>query len=279
MRNFFLLLVLVNLFLLAWHYWVVESNRLPSAASQSGVPGPELVEPRPAAPPEPVPAEEDDEAEPPMLAETESEPEATEPEVGQEAIDVPQSEATLVALAVPGPILEAPQPQPEPEPEPAPPPEPDPQCMSLGSFSALAHAAKAAARLRERGLETSQRIADGQVWVGFWVYLKPPASRKEADAIVSALKEEKVSDLYIVPSGDSRNAVSLGVFSERGRAERRAARIAALGYVPVITGRYRSGSVYWIDFEIVDPTTINPNDYDTNPDPSRLVLLTCPRRG
>ncbi|MCW8928036.1 MAG: SPOR domain-containing protein [Gammaproteobacteria bacterium] len=87
----------------------------------------------------------------------------------------------------------------------------------------------------------------------YWVILSPyPSSEKAAEA-AAMLKQRRISDFFIVRSGEYENAVSLGVFSSRERAEARAKEIRGLKAGlrrPVITSRERSVESYWLRYEL-----------------------------
>ena len=90
------------------------------------------------------------------------------------------------------------------------------RCVSLGPFRELAQAATAAANLRSTGLKPTQRVAEGDIWVGYWVHLPDFPTRQAADTVLSRLRANGVSDSYIVPGGDSSHTISLGLWNGQG---------------------------------------------------------------
>ena len=124
------------------------------------------------------------------------------------------------------------------------------RCVSLGPFRELSQAATAAANLRSTGLKPTQRVGEGDIWVGYWVHLPDFASREDAQQVLSKLRENGVSDSYIVPGGDSSHTISLGVFSEIKRAGRRREQVRSLGFDPQVVDRNRRGTVYWVDLTL-----------------------------
>lgn len=121
------------------------------------------------------------------------------------------------------------------------------RCISIGPFRELSQAAGAAANLRTAGYDPAQRVAEGDIWVGYWVHLPGLATREAADQVLSNLRENGVSDSYIIPGGEEEHIISLGVFSEISRAGRRREEVRGLGYEPTVVDRNRRGTVYWID--------------------------------
>ncbi len=135
-------------------------------------------------------------------------------------------------------------------------------CLSLGPFTDLTDAARASTLLRENKLQPRQRAGEGVVWKGFWVTLDGVPDRTAANALIERLRRFGVGDAYAMP-GDGRDiTISLGLFSERQRALRRLDDVKALGLAPRIVDRERSGTVYWIDVDVVPPAEL--------PDAARL---------
>ncbi len=125
------------------------------------------------------------------------------------------------------------------------------RCVGVGPFASLSEASDAAAMLAEAGLSTSQRVEESKVWVGHWVHLPPYPTRDEAVVVVERLRREGVKDIYIEPSGELKNTISLGLFTELERAEIRAGNVRKLGDVrPQIRHRSRDGLVYWLDLSL-----------------------------
>jgi len=128
-------------------------------------------------------------------------------------------------------------------------------CLSLGPFTDLTDASRASTLLHEKGLEPRQRAGEGVVWRGYWVTLDVP-DRATSNTIIERLRRAGVGDAYALP-GDGRNVtISLGLFSERQRALRRMDDAKAIGLEPRIMDRESSGTVYWIDVEVLPPAEL-----------------------
>jgi hypothetical protein len=141
-------------------------------------------------------------------------------------------------------------------------PESPNHCYSLGPFTDLTDAARASTLLREKELEPRQRAGEGVVWKGFWVTLEGVPDRATANAVIERLRRVGVGDAYAMPAGGRDVTISLGLFSERPRALRRLDDARAAGLEPRIVERERTGTVYWIDVDVVPPATL--------PDAARL---------
>ena len=144
------------------------------------------------------------------------------------------------------------------------------RCISIGPFRELSQAAAAAGNLRSAGYDPAQRVAEGDIWVGYWVHLPGLPSREVADEILSNLRENGVSDSYIVPGGEEDHIISLGVFSEISRAGRRREAVRNLGYEPTVVDRNRRGTVYWVDVTLAAEQGL---DLDALQTPGRIIRL------
>ncbi len=145
------------------------------------------------------------------------------------------------------------------------------RCLSLGPFADDETFEAARSKLAGLGLSGTRRHAEGQIWVGYWIFLSPERTREEALEKVKLLRERGVGDIYAEPSGERENAVSLGVFKDRNRAQRRYREIRDLGFEPQIARRTRQGTVYWLDFVPAADVRIDPADFQISS--GRIVRL------
>lgn len=144
------------------------------------------------------------------------------------------------------------------------------RCISVGPFQELAQASAAQGALRDAGYMPTQRVVDGDVWVGYWVHLAGIPTREEAEEILDRLRANGISDSYIVPGTEDEQIISLGVFSEISRAGNVRERVRALGYDPTVADRSRRATLYWIDVAAPGATTL---DLDALQPPGRINRL------
>ena len=152
------------------------------------------------------------------------------------------------------------------------------RCISVGPFRDVSEAAHAATTLRGGGYDPRQRVADGDVWAGVWVYLTLPPSRAAGDQILAKLKAGGIDDALEMPGPNEVSVISLGLYSEPKRAQARVAQAQALGFNPGIADRKRTGNVYWIDIDL-KPTDSLLNPADLQNEAGRIVRLEvkgCP---
>lgn len=80
---------------------------------------------------------------------------------------------------------------------------------------------------------------------GYWVYLAPEASRREALRLLGELQSKKI-DSYVIPKGELENGISLGMYSKRDLAIARKSSIERLGLDPQIEEIERSYREIWV---------------------------------
>jgi len=151
-------------------------------------------------------------------------------------------------------------------------------CTSVGPFANLSDAAQAQAALHALGFSPRQRLEQGELWVGYWVSVQNLPNRDAAEAALQTLNDNGIDDVYLMPSTAPVNLLSLGVFSDFQRAQRRVEEVRALGLQPQIDDRKRAGAVYWIDADLNEPgQAIDTSIFQTDPRKiMRLELKECP---
>jgi hypothetical protein len=152
------------------------------------------------------------------------------------------------------------------------------RCISVGPFRDVSEAALAATTLRGGGYDPRQRVAEGDVWAGVWVYLPLPPSRAGLDSILAKLKGAGIDDALEMPGPNEGSVVSLGLYSEPKRAQARVAQVQGLGFNPGLADRKRTGNVYWIDIDL-KPTDSLLNPADLQGEAGRIQRLEvkgCP---
>jgi cell division septation protein DedD len=248
MRNVFLALLLLNLAFAAWSAWYAPLSR-PGRSVDEGLPDLTLVSE--------VPADlrstgvvVESAALPPRGAEADRSAGAEQapPAPVPVAAAAPQTVASEPAVASDAPG----------------------GCRSVGPFRELSQAATAAATLRTAGYQPLQRVAEGDIWIGYWVYIGAIPSEQEANALLARVREAGITDSYVIPNSDSGSLVSLGVFSEISGVSRRRDQVRALGLEPEVVDRTRRATVYWIDVTLgVDQAL----DFDSLQPAGRIIRL------
>jgi hypothetical protein len=274
MRNLFLALVLANLAFAAWHSWfsTTTTARAPRP-SNTNLPSIQLaseidISAQPTGPAPRVPDDALDRLDAAAI-------EAPVDDAGPSNSDVAEvaapdvNQAELAQATVPPERFDAIAAS-SPDRQAAPQTETVASCVTVGPFRELAQAATAAGSLRNGGFDPMQRAGEGDVWVGYWVYIAAIPTQAEAEEILSKLRQSGISDSYVIPNSDSDNLVSLGVFTEIARAGSRLTEVRKLGYEATVADRTRRATVYWIDVVLADGQTL---DFESLQPPGRISRL------
>jgi hypothetical protein len=131
--------------------------------------------------------------------------------------------------------------------------EPAPQasrCVSLGPFEDEPSATRGASMLQEKGFKARQRAEPREVSKGFWVYIGDLKTDRQVAEVLRTLQQSHVEDAHLMPDTGDGNRVSVGLFSERERAERRAQSLRKLSLEPQIAERKVPGTVFWMDVDV-----------------------------
>jgi len=121
-------------------------------------------------------------------------------------------------------------------------------CYSLGPFEDKQQANLASEILKTAGIEAKRRLSKDARRKAYWVLLPPAESREVAQKSVARLKELKVTDYFLVVTGEKTNAVSLGVFSQFESAHRRIKEMQDLGFKPEFEKVELPKREFWLDW-------------------------------
>jgi hypothetical protein len=124
------------------------------------------------------------------------------------------------------------------------------RCVSVGPFSDFAQQTHAASVLQTRGFSPQQRTEQGDVRDGYWVFVGGIKSAADEARALRTLQDAGIVDAHATATADDGRRVSVGLFMERPRAERRARAVQHLGFSPDIVERRRPSTVYWVDLNL-----------------------------
>jgi hypothetical protein len=122
-------------------------------------------------------------------------------------------------------------------------------CLSVGPFADSDNTARVAALLKGKGFEPKERTEEAQSSDGYWVYLGGLKSESEVDKALVTLEHGGIKDAVPMPeTPEAGRRLSLGMFSERARAEKRAQTVREqTGLNAEIAERKRPATSYWLD--------------------------------
>lgn len=134
-------------------------------------------------------------------------------------------------------------------------------CTSVGPFSDIARAARAAGLLTQRGFHLQQRAEEGETIEGYWVFVGDLQSDDEVTQVVDRLEKSGFTDAHVMKNYSTNRRISVGMFSTRERAEKRAAAVKAMGLEPEVGERKFPGTVYWVDVALTSRAQKPPPEY------------------
>lgn len=122
-------------------------------------------------------------------------------------------------------------------------------CVTVGPFGTNELAARARQTLTDSGYSSVPRTVETPEFDGYWVYLEAPPTEAGERRMVERLKRGGVSEAQAVGELGARR-ISLGVFSEEGRAAAQSEKVAKLQLLPQIEAREKPGSTIWLDLTL-----------------------------
>ena len=151
-------------------------------------------------------------------------------------------------------------------------------CTSVGPFNDIARAARAAGLLAQRGFHLQQRAEEGETIEGYWVFVGGLQSDDEVTEVVGRLEKSGFSDAHVMKNFSTNRRISVGMFSTRERAEKRAAAVKAMGLEPEVGERKFPGTVYWVDVALTSRAQKPPPEYlFADIGHAKVEMLPCPK--
>ena len=159
-----------------------------------------------------------------------------------------------------------------------PPPPAAVSCISVGPFIDEASATRGATQLRDKGFTPHQRTEQGEVSKGFWVFIGGLKSDRDVAQVLRTLQQSHIADAHVMPDAGDLHEVSVGIFTDRDHADRRAQSVQKLGLQPEVAERKLPTKLFWMDLDV--PTgTVRPTTQDlTSPNggDSGVSVVSCP---
>jgi hypothetical protein len=151
------------------------------------------------------------------------------------------------------------------------------RCLSIGPFEDQDSATRGATHLREKGLTPRQRVEKGEVSKGFWVYIGGLKTDADVAKVLRTLEQSHVEDAHVMPDSADAHEVSVGLFSERERADRRAESVQKLGLQPEVAERKLPATLFWMDVDLPSGSVAPASqDLAAEGDSSHIEVTPCP---
>ncbi len=155
---------------------------------------------------------------------------------------------------------------------------PSARCITVGPFNDAKRAAEAERLLGQRGFAPRERSGTGPPDRRYWVVVRDLGSEAEERQVLQRLQSSGIADARSMPDGAQGRRVSVGLFSERSGAERRARAVRALGLGAAIEERIQSEPTHWVDVDLSSSTQTLPMDglLSLEENGSKLEIKSCP---
>jgi len=155
------------------------------------------------------------------------------------------------------------------------------RCASMGPFSDAEGLAQVTAMLQQDGYAPRQRTANGAVVDSYMVVIRQLRNEADQARVVARLNRGGLDDAFAIPKLDDGHAVSVGLFSQARRAERRVLAVGKMGFKAEIVERTRPGKVYWLDFDLKTPAAGSADPFAAaSADPAqKWQVVPCPAPG
>jgi hypothetical protein len=157
---------------------------------------------------------------------------------------------------------------------------PPPVCVSVGPFDDPAVAAKAAAVLQGQSFSPQQRTAQSPALKRFWVHLDGFANDAAVTRALHTLEHGGIDDAEAMPPDANGRQISLGLFSDKAHAQRRAQAVRKMGLRPKVDPRTVPGTVYWLDLTLANTSVSVPlkevSDLQPAGTGSAISVQSCP---
>jgi hypothetical protein len=151
-------------------------------------------------------------------------------------------------------------------------------CFSVGPFGDPDNSAHAAAILRAKGFDPKQRSEEGQMQDGYWVFVNV-TDQTDIDRALVMLEHGGIKDAIVMPVTPEINGrrLSLGVYTQRARAVKRAQFVQQTGLKAEVGERKLPATQYWMDMAPLPGTSTVPiQDLFADGIASKIEVQPCP---
>jgi len=152
-------------------------------------------------------------------------------------------------------------------------------CVSAGPYLERPLAEQAEARLQRLGFAVRLRSSRENVRVGDWVRVEDLATPEDAANALVQLQAAGIADAYVLTEEAPATVISLGVFTDKARAEQVSIIARMSGFEPRTIERLREADVFWLDIDRQASAGLPSLEQLGGSDPSQLPaieLRRCP---
>jgi hypothetical protein len=125
-------------------------------------------------------------------------------------------------------------------------------CRALGPIESSEQADRLAAALADQAARVTRRQQTESVIDSYMVMTPFPATPGETGSLKARLRAKGIDDFYVLPRGENKGRISLGVYNKKSWAERRKAQLAERGIEVQVGVRTKSRPQYWLNVEMTE---------------------------
>jgi len=155
------------------------------------------------------------------------------------------------------------------------------RCVTVGPFDDPEVAREASALLERHGFTPRSRTEAGATGPGYWVFVAGLESSSQAATALRRLERHGISDAKIMPvASTGGRRISVGLFSQRADAQRRALSVRRLGLDAHIDADLPASVVRWIDVGVGPGTRALPTEdlLSLGSRGPQIEIESCPSR-
>lgn len=154
-------------------------------------------------------------------------------------------------------------------------PEKQISCFQIGDFTQESAIMSAAAWLDDQGAVVQTTSADDKEPLTYKVYLPPFPSREEAIIQMRIMKDQGISDVGLLPRGDLKNGLALGVYSSDAAAERRAEELRTRGYPAQFAPRILPNRSYRLEVTVAVERPLDEDAFKNSFPNRNIESVSC----
>lgn len=123
--------------------------------------------------------------------------------------------------------------------------------------------------------EVKVEARQGKETVGYWVMIPASPDVTGAEETLKKLQAAGLDDLWLIRKGESKNAISLGLYTKERYAQRHADTIRDKGFDTVVVPKEKNARVYWVVFSDIGEDRLQNIEYENLPADAALRKKVC----
>ena len=123
-------------------------------------------------------------------------------------------------------------------------------CRALGPIASSEQVDRLAAALADQAARVTRQEQTESVIDSYMVMTPFPATPGETGSLKARLQAKGIGDFYVLPRGENKGRISLGVYNKKSMAERRKAQLAEFGIETQVGVRTKTRPQYWLNVEM-----------------------------